>query len=114
MRIYIRHLAASTQKCVIIFLRGVDLPTLKGEEAADLGRPVSLQELKAALSKMTRGTSPGPDGIPPEVLLHFWDILRPVFLNSIQTALEEGAFHEHTNVAFFTVTKEGQGPVTML
>lgn len=81
------------------FLQGVDLPTLQEEEAADLGPSVTLQELKAALIKMLRGKSPGPDGIPPEVLLHFWDLLGPVLLSSIQTALKKGVFHERTNVA---------------
>ena len=94
------------------FLQGVDLPTIQGEEAADLGRPVTLQELKAALSNMTRGKSPGPDGIPPEVLLHFWDVLGPFFLISIQTALEKGAFHEHTNVALISLLpKKGKDPL---
>lgn len=45
----------------------------------------------------------GPDGIPLEVLLHFWDLLGPVLLSSIQTAIEKGAFHEHTNVALISL-----------
>lgn len=65
------------------FLEGLDLPTLQGEEAADLGRPITLQEFG--------GKSPDPDGIPPEVLLHFWDLLGLVVLNSIKTAVEKGA-----------------------
>lgn len=61
---------------------------------------------------MLRGKSPGPDGIPPEVLLHFWDLLGLVLLNSIQTALERDAFHKHTNVALISLLpKKGKDPL---
>lgn len=94
------------------FLQGVDLPTLQEEEAAELGCAVTLQELKAALSKMIRGKSPGPDGIPPEVLLYFWDLLGPVLLSSIQAALEKGSFHKHTNVALILLlAKKDKDPL---
>lgn len=73
---------------------------------------MSLQELKTPLSKMSRGKSPGPDGIPPEVFLQFWDLLGPVLLSSIQSAIEKSASHEHSNVALiWLLPKTGKDPL---
>lgn len=57
------------------FLSSLDLPTLGEQEATDLVRPISLKKLETALRMTNKGKSPGPDGKPPELLLHFWDIL---------------------------------------
>ena len=91
------------------FLQGLELPSLDEQEAEELGWPMALQELENALKLTNKGKSPGPDGIPPEVLLRFWDLLGPVLLASILSAVEQGAFHEHTNVALISlIPKKGR------
>ncbi len=61
---------------------------------------------------MSRGKSTGPDGILPEVTLHLWDLLGPVLLCSIQTAIEKGAFHKHSNLALISLlAKKGKDPL---
>lgn len=52
------------------------------QEATDLGGPITLMELETMLKMTNKGRSPGLDGIPPELVLHFWDILGPVLLAS--------------------------------
>ena len=85
------------------------MPTLGEQEATDLGRPISLKELETALKMTNKGKSPGPDGIPPELILHFWDILGPVLLGSIRSAVEKGSFPAHTNAALISlIPKKGK------
>lgn len=53
-----------------IFFQDLDLPT---EDAQRLGVPITLTELRCAITGMKK--SPGWDGIPPEFYLAFWDEL---------------------------------------
>ena len=60
--------------------KNLDLPVLDEKQSEDLGRPISLEELESALKGAKKGKSPGPDGVPPELSLHFSGILRTVLL----------------------------------
>lgn len=54
---------------------------------------ISLAELKTALDSMSKSTSPGLDGIAPELLLAVCDLVRSVLLDAINHSLEIGTFH---------------------
>ena len=55
------------------YISRLSISTLEEHVAAKLGRPISLNELEAALKLTSKGKSPGPDGISPEFMLHFLD-----------------------------------------
>jgi hypothetical protein len=46
------------------------------EEASDLYKPVTLEELKMVLSLFKKDKSPGPDGWTVEFFIHFFDLVR--------------------------------------
>lgn len=85
------------------FLDNLDIPCLEQTESEELGKPISLEELHVAVKSLTRGKTPGPDGIPPELLLQFWDSLGPVLLEAIQAAVDQGYFHDHMNTALISL-----------
>jgi len=51
------------------FLTDVSIRKLSEMEAAELGENISLKELCDAVQEMRLGKSPGPDGIPIEILI---------------------------------------------
>lgn len=94
------------------FLDGLDLPKLSQEEAEQLESPLTLDEVTTALKSLNRGKSPGLDGIPPELLLFLWDIVGPLFLDSMNYALETGVFHRDQNRALISLLlKKGKDPL---
>ncbi len=52
---------------------------------------------------MQAGKSPGIDGIPPEFILTFWNILGPLLLNMIHYSIEKGSFSRNINIALISL-----------
>ena len=50
--------------------------------------PITLEELRLALSGMASGKAPGLDGIPREFYETFWDIIGPELLEMFQESLQ--------------------------
>lgn len=48
------------------FFSGLDLPTLTTDQKERLDAPITEEEIKAAISSMENGRSPGMDGFPIE------------------------------------------------
>lgn len=76
------------------FLHDIDLPQLTHSKSEQMSQPITLEELYAALKTVKKGKSPGPDGIPPELILNFWDILGPILHAAINTAIQKGHFEK--------------------
>lgn len=91
------------------FLQDLDLPQLTQSEAQQMSQPITLVELYAALKTAKKGKSPGPDGIPPEIILHFWDILGPIMHAAINMAIQNGHFEKQMNTALISlIPKKGK------
>ena len=75
------------------------LPQLSIDEAKELDKPILLFELKLALTNMTKGKTPGIDGIPPEMFLFFLGQLGPIFMETLQVSIRQGYFHRDLNTA---------------
>lgn len=71
-------------------IRDLPHPILSDISKHQLDAPVSIEELKGALSKMNKGKSPGSDGIPPEFYVAFWAPLAPFLFNSLSQSFREG------------------------
>ena len=85
------------------FLKKLDLPFLDPEETDELGQPISLEELKLALKGMKKGKTSGLDGIPPEHLLQYFDILGPTMLQAVISAIKRhfsSTDKHHTNLSY--------------
>ena len=58
---------------------------------------------------MKKGKTSGLDGIPPELLLQYFDILGPTMLQAVTSAIEKSPFHRQTNTALISlIPKKGK------
>ena len=55
-------------------LNNIKLSRLNDDDSGKLDSSVTFQECEAAARDMCKGTSPGPDRIPPEFYLTFWPL----------------------------------------
>ncbi len=81
----------------------MELPKLTESDAHNLDAPLSLEEIKEAIDQMSKGRSPGSDGIPPEFYAVFWNDLGPVIFDMFQYAIKKGAFSRDVNLAIISL-----------
>ena len=72
---------------------------MTAEVSEDLDSAITLEELLNAVKATNRGRTPGIDGIEVELYLELWDILGPIWLDTLNYAIEKGAFHRDLNTA---------------
>ena len=60
------------------FLEKYNLPKLNEQEAENLNRPITADEIKAVIKKLPTHTSPGPDGFTGEFYKAFKEELTPI------------------------------------
>ncbi len=78
------------------------------EENYDLDKPITLDELRITLDK-SKGTTPGPDGIPNAIYKVTWEITGPVILNSWLFALQTGLLSpSQRNASVCLLEKKGK------
>ena len=79
------------------------------EEKDKLDAPITIDELKTALFQMSKGKSPGLDGIPAEFYQEFWDLIKNdymAFINEIEIkAIPRG---KNTSVIKLIYKESGQ------
>ena len=63
-----------------------DLPVLSDEDREICEGYLTLDEILFALKGMDNNKSPGPDGIPKEFYLSFFDVLGPVLVKVLNLA----------------------------
>ncbi len=85
------------------FFQDLDLPSLSDNESESLNTPISLEELRLALTDMQKGKFLGWDGTPSELYLAFWDTLGLPLLDMINTAIDKSAFSVSANTAIITL-----------
>ena len=93
------------------FFDKLNLPALSDNESEELDAPLTLHELHTAVKLTNRGRSPGIDGIPAELYLELWNIIGPIWLDTINAAIGKGCFHKDLNTALISVLpKPGKDP----
>ena len=72
------------------FLEKYNLPKLNEEEAENLNRPITADEIEAVFKKLLTHKSPGPDGFTGEFYRAFKGELTPILHRLFQRIQEDG------------------------
>ena len=71
--------------------QNIDIPILTDVQKENSGRPLSTDELFAALKILKNNKTPGSDGLPAEFYKKFWPQIKDVLLASYNFAFTHGA-----------------------
>ena len=85
---------------------------IPSEHSSLLSRPVSLLEIELSLKYFKKYRSPGPDGWPVEFYLHFFDLLSPVLLKTIDLTRTSGFIPPSLNSTFLALISKKDKPQT--
>ena len=72
------------------FLEKQNLPKLNEEEAENLNRPITVDEIEAVIKKLPTHKSSGPDGFTGEFYRAFKGELTPILHRLFQKIQEDG------------------------
>lgn len=73
------------------FFQKLDLPSVSPNDNQTLHAPLTLPEIKEAISSMNSGKSPGPDGYPVEFYKRFSNQLTPLLLEMFNYSHSHGS-----------------------
>ncbi|XP_023193817.1 tyrosine-protein kinase SYK isoform X1 [Xiphophorus maculatus] len=80
-----------------------DLPRVSVDFAKELGEPMTLEEIHAALQSMEGGKAPGIDGLPSEFYRAFWSDLCVDLLEVFEESFAEGFLPQSCRRAVLTL-----------
>ena len=78
------------QESFEIFTENMEIPKLDDVERDALDGPLTYKECKKSLDTLENGKSPGEDGFTVEFYKHFFDLVGPDLLASLNGAYELG------------------------
>ena len=84
------------------------------EHSSLLSCPVSLKEIEHSLKSFKKDCSPGLDGWPVEFYLHFFDLLIPVLLKTIDLTRTSGFIPPSLNQTFLALVPNKDKPQTFV
>ena len=106
-----------------IFLEKYNLPKLIEEEAENLNRPITADEIETVIKKLPTHKSPGPEGFTGEFYRAFKGELTPILQRLFQKIQEDGrlpkSFYE-ANIILIpktdkdTMKKENFRPISLM
>ena len=105
------------------FLEKYNLPKLNEEEAENLTRPITADEIEAVIKKLPTHKSPGPDGFTGEFYKAFKEELTPILHRLFQKIQEVGrlpnSFYEASIILIpkpdkDTMKKENFRPILLM
>ena len=91
------------------FLGGVEFPSLELEEATQLDRPFSEEEVVLALNQISGEKAPGPDGFTLAFFHHCWDVVEKEVLDSLQEFYVYEEFERSLNSTFVVLIPKKVG-----
>lgn len=80
-----------------------EVPTISDMHRRHISQPFTIQEFHAALKDMSKNKCPGTDGLTTEFYLHFWEILKVPFMNSISFSLTQGELSESQKIGVISL-----------
>ena len=81
------------------FLEKYNLPKLNEEEAENLNRPITADEIEAVIKKLSTHNSPGPDGFTGEFYKAFKQELTPILHRLFEKMQTDGRLPNSFNEA---------------
>uniref|UniRef100_A0A672FWV9 Reverse transcriptase domain-containing protein n=1 Tax=Salarias fasciatus TaxID=181472 RepID=A0A672FWV9_SALFA len=75
---------------ILEFLSNIKLPSLSDADQLSLNKPISKEEILAAIESLSSGKAPGPDGYNVEFYKSFKDSLTPLLLRMYLHSVERG------------------------
>ena len=85
------------------FFSNLKAPVINSAHKAELDLPLSLTEIRNAISAMQSGRAPGPDGYPIEFYKKFAAKLTPLILNMFSDSFGSGALPQTLTEASITL-----------
>lgn len=96
------------------FFSNINLPEISGDQKDFLDSPVTIEEVKKAISSMRVGKSPGLDGFPSEYYKKYTDKLAPILKTVFDESFSSGklpeTFHEALISLIVKKDKDPTGP----
>lgn len=80
------------------------------EENQNLNRPITLEEVRTMVFKMSPDKSPGPDGFQALFFQRCWDILGEDLWRAIEASRNGGSLLAKINYSFFTLIPKKECP----
>ena len=74
-----------------------NMPKLTNEMKEQLRKRIEIREVKTAITQMAKGKTPGPDGLPIEWYIVFWDKIKDLFMNMIIDSYRDNRLHSTAN-----------------
>lgn len=87
--LYSQH-SASEEACIDTFLSSLDLPSLSDFQNENLIKPISVEEINAAITRLMSGKAVGPDGYNSQWFRSLRTELAPLLLKTFNYILHEG------------------------
>ena len=86
-----------------------DLPKLENED--NIGDPITLEDIKNALTQMENDKTPGPDGLTKEFYLTFLDFLGPLLVKLYEVILADSKLSTSMKLSYITlICKDDAAP----
>ena len=82
-------------------------------QRVSLDKALSLEELEKAISKLQKGRSPGPDGVPAEFYQHFWSKIKYLYLDFLNQ-VKISCFPTSKNTSITTLIYKEKGESYLL
>lgn len=109
-KLYESEVVYDKQKCDNFFSK-CNLPVLTPDQQEGLDSPISVEEVKKAISLMRTGKSPGLDGFPSEYYKKFIDKLAPILTEVYKESLSLGKMPDTFNEALISfIYKKDKDP----
>eukprot|EP00253_Pinus_taeda_P010189 PITA_10189 len=85
---------------------------MEEEEAEDLHRPVTKEEVESVIKSMAKEKSPGPDGWTIELFLHFFELIGAEITDVVEESRKKGEVYSPFNATFIALIPKKEVPET--
>lgn len=106
------ELYTSTQTQFPEDLEGLFQPMVTEEESLNIISIPTEKEIIDAIRSMHSLKAPGPDGMSPIFYQHYWDIIKPEFIQAVQNFFSSGHLLRQWNSTFITLIPKSKGACT--
>jgi len=97
------------QRCTSFDITSLGLQKLSQAEMVELERPVTMQEIKDALSSCDPSKAPGYNGLNLKCIKHVWPVINEDFCAYILKFFETGTMHASFNTTWVTLIPKKEG-----